>query len=533
MSNSNRNEALISAYLDGELKPEERLQAEKILAEDPRLRRRLENWKEQRDAIRLMSKFELKRDLSEQVLATIQQQQQARTEHLSADNEKAELPKSNANWHLVVVAVAALAGIVLIAVLLRSPDSSRREMAQNDKLVAESGDINSAEAKSEELVSVAESGLASPQIRPRDENFDRPDSVADSALAFEAGVSPGASEELMSLETRIADPSSRRVQEKVEGDVLSPSDVPRVESSLASRSDFQPPSEKEREETESTQMVADRETGVPSPPSQPVAVPQIYVIDFRTGDQPLARVSEVFSRNEIEIFTDETSHNLPAPSTPGDAPTFKQRSTLGLEAIYVMASRDQLDRAIDELSQWANVTGFEVNSALMERQLFYLAAPQEKKEGVQHIEERLRNLNPNFNDPGSRLFQSTAEAPSLDKSAQAKMSPPRKSLAMAQQIPLNERKFRGPVKAPSSENRSGGLESKDLEKGDSDSIAYSTTMDPDWKYAPGGLEGRGGERPAASVTNETNEELVQFLLLIRCPSPSEMQEATPNPSENE
>lgn len=116
-------------------------------------------------------------------------------------------------------------------------------------------------------------------------------------------------------------------------------------------------------------------------------IEQLYFVDFKSEDPPLAVVSEIFTSNGILILNDPVE-GLAQPaladliSEPGvtrqAAPHSKIRNPMkpdglnhlqaysagGIEAVYVVATRDQLENAIQQLSDKADVSGFHLPPGL-------------------------------------------------------------------------------------------------------------------------------------------------------------------------
>jgi len=137
----------LSAYLDGELSPQERLSVEKLLASDPAARQLLDELRAQREMIRQLPRVSIPRDLSRSVVALAEQRRRAEMGSrgqdtlASAVEEKREalrpfralfkrlLHPRNLGW-------ALLAASIGIAISLISPQFGRRagdvEVAKRD-----------------------------------------------------------------------------------------------------------------------------------------------------------------------------------------------------------------------------------------------------------------------------------------------------------------------------------------------------------------------------------------------------------------
>jgi negative regulator of sigma E activity len=561
MSDSNHYDSLFSAYLDGELNPDEQLQAERLLSENPALRLCLQQWKENGDAIRTLPKFELRADLTERVLAAIGDQPRSadaatalRTSSLApgeAHTAWRSILASKRNWRVAMGAIASIAGMVLIAVFLINPAAPKQELAQTmDAAKAESGDPLAASVFVEATKETAESG--------------KRDSLEAVAMDGRLAANPAEgnqgrmfrSDDEITLQESPSRPSSKSAEEQGQ-----PAMAMRNEFNLDSLAPGRRSNQRSEETNDKDSMdeasslafdsaatnrerLADSlETPLPTSKAmadsalpQPVSIPQIYIVDFRDGEHPLAIVSEVFSRNQIEIFVDGPSEKLPPAKTPDRPASLQQLSSVGIEAVYVIASRGQLKRAIDELSGWADISGFQINSEVLAKMLTPPVVESGEQEIVIRMEDLIEQSSQQMSIPFERSKPDNAVPTAADLTREThrggqlvQLEARRQGVpgAMAQQLrPIErtpqrfDRRPESGIQNQAAKSNTGKSDNPDLLK----NMIYARPMDFTWNYSPAARGGRGGAGRIAKPEGEAvagqpenpDEELVQFLLLIRC-----------------
>ena len=124
MNEPDQNDELIGAYLDGELSADESERVERLLEENSRYRRTLEELRALRDNLKSLPHFGLASDFQEKVLRQAQEKMQDNSggETLSAGagqltartSSDATVSRPNANWHGVAWAAVTIAAALLI-----------------------------------------------------------------------------------------------------------------------------------------------------------------------------------------------------------------------------------------------------------------------------------------------------------------------------------------------------------------------------------------------------------------------------------
>lgn len=112
-----QHEQHLIAYLDGELDPDERLLAEKILDENPELVELLEQWRENGEALRSLPRYRLDDSFKARVLADLETVPAVSRNDVRANSVPVSLPTSGSGfvtWRMGVAAIAGLAALLLL-----------------------------------------------------------------------------------------------------------------------------------------------------------------------------------------------------------------------------------------------------------------------------------------------------------------------------------------------------------------------------------------------------------------------------------
>ncbi len=388
---------LFSAYIDGELYGEELALAERTLAEQPDAQQLIEQWREQGKSLRSLPKFQLKHDLSDRILEKIQEKSEPvesasavpalsrvvgaviSRDSQSSVSESSATPRPESSkflWGLGVGVLSSLATMLLIIQTsgYRLQGSEGQETGPLQIAMADPAGQGGAVLPSDVSVAV------SPQASPLSSEPDT-DSVA-TMLAARGNH-----------EIRNAD----RIMAPISEQATRLSERPLLAHDLGEAPDFAIAADSIAADSIAADSIAadsiaadigpESETPVEPAVPTPVNIEQIFFVNFRANDQPLAVVSEVFSRNQIEILNgglspDPTGHPLagrkaahPAqenetegfiesaePSNLRTMSRLYEQSPDGMEALFVVATRSQLNQAMNELADRADISGYQVTA---------------------------------------------------------------------------------------------------------------------------------------------------------------------------
>jgi hypothetical protein len=588
MSDSNYKEQLLSAYLDDELKPDERAQVEKLLANEPGSRLRVQQWKEQGDFLRSLPRLELNKNLSQRVLQTIKDRSLQPQAVLSrpADmvgelihrpdewddkkqiDRKSELDVEGTfrrtRRRRMLAAIGTLAGMILLGVLINHPPALVRQIAQprdgaNGKAVPEAigslampsaeerGENSELHASQFDPSSATESSSAIAENMPgslarSQEGAGGMEANEDFAVLTESrfrNQHPPKDALLDTLDHRNSAPQGELRTVAPQGDPL-PMPLAGLAREVADEgtSALQEPGSGANRPSALERSAAEQAYFQPPPP---LSVPQIFIVDFPADEHPLAVISEVFSRNQIEIFTDQPSAQLPLPISPPRSGLLRQQSSKGVEVIYVIASRTQLRNAMDELSSWADISGYQVNSEMLAKALTPAVENQPPREHVVNMDDLIAEAAYQLSIPFRKRAPAEQESSAQpDSPPVALVARPKQSLAgraMAQQLPPIERNSHGKQSSAASagaQPNQGKKEGASNQQDSLDRMMYSRTMDLSWNYSPDRNRAeklQADDRHPPSASDKADNEMVQFLLLVRNqakPDPNPVPQAEPS-----
>jgi negative regulator of sigma E activity len=612
MSDRTHNDPLLSAFLDGELSPEQREQMEKRIGENQGLRHLLQQWKDQGDAVRALPRMALRNDLSARVLAEISRRQASGslTTAISVDQRsssadqidrrtsKPSKPPSFVARHRILVAVASLAGVLLIGVFLFGPKSSSNFVAKNAADQSDPVSLQESASWEEELSrsqpsglgqaelsssgggvghrldledrepegkdnsngasanpAMSDLGMSNSQLRqPADDRNE----LADSAFALDSAHHANAAQKSpmvghskknnepidSALGGAMAEPEKfKKLDELTAGGAAV---ALKIEADRAMADSLEPPSEKAPTGSHGAGSSLDTlaaEEGREFAFSEfgpAISLPQVYFLEFPSDDRPLATISEILSRNQIEIQSTDSAKETDNQGPSNALNRLAAQSNHGLEAIYVIATRDQLSRAMNELSNQANISGYEISSKMLEKML------SPRGNSTASAEPSMDQLIAQANSKSaSALMKSKVDSedsknetpePSQVEPPESRLKGPQRPIAMAQQlhpVERNQRAWSFEAGQPSEPNRpasaSGQAESDPLDR-----MMRSSTMHLFWRRpieagdSPAGdgrlgglgLDGVAKEDAAKDDAAKEDGELVQFLLLIRTPDTS-------------
>lgn len=537
MSESPQNDPLLSAFLDGELDQEQRESVEKRIASNPGLRTLLQSWEQQGNAIHGLPKHQLKQDLSQAVLDEIKRRrlvgelghQPATLAPSRLDEYPPNLARNVSRnvWRRRLIGITSLAGMALLGFFLLRPDPRPQQVSHNservDQPLAEQDKNSNSLAASPPLNDVDSARINTDERReiassPAMEESDQPAPWIDPSRMRAREESP----EIDSDVVMVA-PDGERIAnfDSTDKETSQKSHPPEIAlMRIRPNSDA---GDGQREAGRSDSPSIDGGRFEQRPNSQTVSIPQVFFVEFTANVQPLAVVSEVFSRNEIEIQTPEGVETSSQASPDAMMKTLAAQSSHGLEAIFVVATRSQLSRAMAELSDSANISGFEVSSSILEKML---APPPNQNERKASEPSMIDIIAQSQSNSSSQLFKEKLKKKESQETKQNEntFAPPFPQRAMAQQLQPFERKHRQPGSGVSKGQPSDSLEQ----------IIQSDQMVVNWNYNYS--RPADGESARLSSSDETGqksapkfevdselsgrqEKMVQFLLLIRTKSP--------------
>jgi hypothetical protein len=542
MPDSPPNDPLLSAFLDGALDQEQAELVEKRITNNQGLQAILHAWKEQGNAIRLLPNHQLREDMSQAVLKEINRRRltgelsshPAATVAEGRSDKITQRQDFRNNWRTPLIAITSLAGLILAGFFLLRPDPTGQSVAIYDAApeIEKRSNLENSPGMAKMSPSVSSDampGSAGPEIE------DLP-SVSDEKFG-------GLTENAPAVEP--ADPFKNESENESSFNESSFKDVAGQNSPEMAKSAERPSSGIARWEIApqvdaglgglGEENVLNQGDKSPSPKGseitgQAVSIPQVYFVELTSKEQPLALVSEIFSRNQIEIRLPDDLESLGQQKSSDVLSKLATKSRNGLEAIYVIAKRSQLKRAMAELSNSANISGFEVSSSILGKMLEPTIA--ENEVGGGSTEPRMDDMIVESKLKSNRSLRRDRleENGNRDSVEQSKMplSAPNRFPALAQQLQPMERMQRKPQG-----NASEQLEASEAkESTDSlDLLFQSKTMWINWDYlrpdnrVPALSLGEAGKQPSAPELDGElaeqigQEEFVQFLLLVRTTRP--------------
>lgn len=568
MSDTPQNDPLLSAFLDGELRQDQRELVEKRIANNQSLLTLLQQWKDQGNAIRSFPKHQLRGDLSQSILDEINRRRL--TGELAAKPAVAltetrflkttEGARFRNNWRTTLVAIASLAGMILIGFFLSRPDPTNQQPlvkntdpknSQTQPLAGSEGNETSSDVALDQVVDSesairSDPGAAGEKPKKSSIDSDASDALASrfNAETSDAPVALSESRQMMVENAPgrggLGELDSSRQALKDNQSFENPDLKAAIDLSL--KEDLSPaiahlrPSDKlptaPAKEQEAKSLEGDmavQHTPNEDLSRQAVSIPQVYFVEFTSKEQPLAVVSEVFSRNQIELRLPEGLEASSAGSSNEALKTLAAKSSQGLEAIYVVATRSQLSQAMTELSDSANISGFEVTSSMLGKMLAPL--PNENANQKDPAEPRMDVfIAQSQSGSGSLLFKDKLKKNENRETAEknkATIGEPVPMRAMAQQLQPFERRQR---QSPANVDVQRGIADAEKQSDPLDQLIQSPAMKINWNFSLA----TDSSTSSFSLTDEAEqkatselevdkgfaeqaaqEELVQFLLLIR------------------
>ena len=416
MSDVSQNEQLFSALVDGELKGAERARAEKLLAEYPQSQSVVQQWRRQSAAIKSLPRFQLDPSFAARVMSAVSEKSRASTGNLKG-------PLSQ--WRTGFAAIITLAAMLLLTLFVFpratekiaplasnvpvSPTAELRDSDVGGKFKSDSpaADVAvspTAEPGGLDVADKVKSGSVPVDLREPGASLlsDAPQQL----VAQESAEPPIVSEGMQlksGARSRSAkdyspeDPSGKletgQAPQQMAKTLSSPafSGVAAASDSNARRTSAEPVVE---EPAVNEPVLADFPRPAPSGSTNQDAVNQVFFVDFRANSRSLEAVSEVLAQNQIQVVQNALTENLElAPATSNDGSgarkekpeaasgetqskfatlnSWSNQSVLGLEAFYVVATPSQMRQAIQQLSNQAPVSGYQVpqQQALVEMQI--------------------------------------------------------------------------------------------------------------------------------------------------------------------
>jgi hypothetical protein len=557
MSNTPPNDPFLSAFLDGALDQEQAELVEKRIANNQGLQAILHAWKEQGNAIRLLPIHQLRGDLSQAVLKELNRRRltgelsshPAATVAEGRSDKITQRQDFRNNWRTSLIAITSLAGLILVGFFLLRPDPTGQPVAQNDAAapgIEKRSNLENSlgmgapedrlfefsnNPREERSVKMSPSvssdampGAASPEIEDlpsvSDEKFGGLTENAPAVAPVDPFKNESENESSFKDVAGQNSPEMAKSAERASSGIARWEIAPQVDAGLGGMGE---------------ENVLNQGDKSPSPngseiTGQAVSIPQVYFVELTSKEQPLALVSEIFSRNQIEIRLPDDLESLGQQKSSDVLSKLATKSRNGLEAIYVIAKRSQLKRAMAELSNSANISGFEVSSSILGKMLEPTIA--ENEVGGGSTEPRMDDMIVESKLKSNRSLRRDRleENGNRDSVEQSKMplSAPNRFPALAQQLQPMERMQRKPRG-----NASEQLEASEAkESTDSlDLLFQSKTMWINWDYlrkdnrVPALSLGEAGKQQSAPELDGElaeqigQEEFVQFLLLVRTTRP--------------
>ncbi len=416
MSDVSQNEQLFSALVDGELKGEERARAEKLLAENPQSQSVIQQWRRQSAAIKSLPKFQLDPGFAARVMSAVSEKSRASTGNLKS-------PLSQ--WRTGFAAIITLAAMLLLTLFVFpramekigplasnvavSPTAEPRDrgVGDNSKSDSPAADVAvspTAEPGGLDVADKFKSGSVPADLPESSANLlsNAPQQLVAQESAEPSMGSAGMQSKSGAMSRSAKDYSPEDPSKKMATGQSSQrmakapslpafSGVAAAPDSNARRTSDEPVVE---EPTVDGPILADFPPPAPSGSTNQDAVNQVFFVDFRANARPLEAVSAVLAQNQIQVVQNALTENLElTPATIDGEPDARKenpetasgeaqsefatlnkwsnQSVLGLEAFYVVATRSQMRQAIQQLSNQAPVSGYQVpqQQALVEIQI--------------------------------------------------------------------------------------------------------------------------------------------------------------------
>jgi hypothetical protein len=412
---------ILSAYLDGEATEEECRLAEKLLANDSEFSSLMSQWLEVGEALRSQTPPVLPVGFSDQVMERIFQETLVR----EGDGTRGDLLKVLARDPVHQDSVASQTAWSTVGTPASPPTEVDKFWHKRFRSRFQMGLVS--------LGSLAAGWLLATFVLPGWANPERLASVSPPGLVFSgsevANRLNGDPASKMEADLNLPRESESAIESAIIQGFIEPSNLRNLEAGLKRQSlsrspdweiaravpgdEFKPVdagalAQRSSQPTSDAQVL---ESANPSemetaPPAwQPAAsgfaaateslcdfgdstpIEQLYFVDFKSEDPPLAVVSEIFTSNGILILNDPveglaqpaladlisepgvTAQAAPDskilnPIKPDGLNHLQAYSAVGIEAVYVVATRDQMENAIRQLSDKADVSGFHLPSGL-------------------------------------------------------------------------------------------------------------------------------------------------------------------------
>jgi hypothetical protein len=375
MSNPSNNEQRLTAFFDGELSGEERAAVEQLLSENSEYRQLLDDWRRSGDRLRALPSYRLDERFASRVM-----------QEIGLIDHAATLPASTlaSHWRIGFAAIATLAAMLLLTLFvfpnLNDPGSlalkTAGEAAESfspvtDGLVFKNGPTGGQPTEVRDETNIAdsplpaESGLGSKKtplpIAPKDSarqlaQFQIANPNSDNAVprpqggvvrseqdfgtagigggALGANLKRGAG---LDASEMLVENTPRGVARRPKGGFSGTPAQLSAPSSPLGMAEL----EAEMSKTESSDVAFGEN-------ENRVTVEQVLIIDMPDETQPMAVINDVFFRNRIEVVTPEMG--------AGNANQFQS----GIEALYVVSTPSQMQQAVWELSDQANIAGYQI-----------------------------------------------------------------------------------------------------------------------------------------------------------------------------
>ncbi len=387
MPDASQNEQLLAALIDGELSGDERRNAEKLLNENPQYQKLVQSWRDQSAGIRELPKYKLDEGFAFRVMR----------DAIAPAVPSSPATKLVSNWKMGFAAIATLAAMLLLTLFVFPKMSGVSSVADNDAVESEDADSEAKEksvagltrpqpgsdvmnslsmggdqsregdgqayAENAAATKDAATGAAAGNPTATKRGNSRPQVAANSTAgggmsgggisqAMDPGGRPGPRPQVNTAPTKSSKPANdgsptdSQIANRMEEGMPGPNrDGGRKQALRASR-----PANSNTARNASSTANNDR-SGNPGLVQQNT-IDQVLLINMQDREQPLEELEKVFARNSIQLSNsdgEESGSNV-----------LSSQSQSGVEAVYVVTTKDKLKQAILELSTQAQISGYQV-----------------------------------------------------------------------------------------------------------------------------------------------------------------------------
>lgn len=384
MSDQISLQELVSSFVDNELLGDQRAAVEKLLAENPQLQRRVDEWREQADRLRALPRYRLPNDFSDRVLQAIAvpstsvNYRPVETGFVSPNLSDRTMAAASpfAPWRMGLAAIVTLAAMLLLTLFAFPKAHQWHAVATSavSKSPAAANEVGASMGMVVEEKNASEGLNSGREFELQPEQVNAGKALADSdkpnALTEAADFMSRSGEE--DLSKKAASGASKSAMGALSG---TPTVKPVAPSAKL----------KDAGDRESETKIAKSEPTIKPQPSVTnsigqAAVNQIFVLELPNETQPLEMVAAVLADNSITILNNQPQNSFAvvpgnqAPSHPASSTTqtpafgLTNHSQGGMEALYVISTASQMQQAITELSNQASISQWQLPQTIFEKQ---------------------------------------------------------------------------------------------------------------------------------------------------------------------